>query len=290
MRIKSLILSCGLTVTAIAAGASSVHAFSLFIDNRSGFNTSLNQNARSTVVDNGTSSFGSAPSKATGLVNVTRTGLINGSTFSYAIYDVNFSETPNGKLIPGVAGGDISSPSTLRIETPINQEGAKGTAAWGVDSRGATDNNSTRNAALFNFSATPGNFGIGHFGVDLHDFESDPLFRLGELRLYKKGSLVYSHTINWGNGFNGNGQTHFLGIVANGTSEFFDQVAIVLGDDNLGRGFQQAWAADNFTFGQAYHSNPTQAYQTQEIPESSTIIGILLALGLRALFRKQKTI
>jgi hypothetical protein len=289
MRIRSLILSYGLAIAAIIPGASSVHAFSLFIDNRSGFNTSLNQNTLSSIVDNGIGSFGSTPSAATGLANVTRTGIINGSTFTYKIYDVNFSNTPNKKIRAGVAGNDIFSLSNLGIETPVKQGLATGTAAWGVDSQGA-DNNSTRNAALFDFSATPGSSGIGHFGVDLHDFESAPLFRLGELRLYRSDSLVYSTTINWGNGFNGNDRTHFLGIVADSTTEFFDQVAIVLGDENLGNGFTEAWAADNFTFGQAYHSNSTQMPQTQEIPEPSTVIGILLALGLGALSRKQKII
>ncbi|WP_083602355.1 PEP-CTERM sorting domain-containing protein [Hydrococcus rivularis] len=44
------------------------------------------------------------------------------------------------------------------------------------------------------------------------------------------------------------------------------------------------------TFGQAYHCDPTQAYQTQEIPEPSTVIGTFLVLELGVLSRKQKAI
>jgi hypothetical protein len=286
MKINSLIIVFGMTVAAITTNASSAHAFSLFTNNRSEFNNSLNHNPLSTITDNGTSSFGGSPASQSGLDKVTRTGLIYGSTFSYNIYDINFSETPTGKLTPGIAN-DIFSLSTLRVEKPVNQDGVKGIAAWGVDSQG-NDNNSTRNAALFDFTTTRGNAGIGHFGVELYDFESDSAFRLAELRLYKSGSLIYNTNINWGSGANGDKESHFLGVVANSSSEYFDQVVVVLGDDSTGKGWNEAWAADNFTFGQASHAPLQKEKEISEIPEPSTIAGILFVLGIGALSRKQK--
>ncbi len=155
-----------------------------------------------------------------------------------------------------------------------------GMADWGVDSMGSFDSGSTRNAALFDFTTTPNSSGIGHFGLYLHDLESDSNFRLAELRLYQGGSLTHSQPIDWGAGFNGNDESHFLGIVAHNPNEFFDQVVIAVGDDNdlggtdcglRGCGYLEAWAADRFTFGQAY------------VPfDFSPALGILIVGGLWA--------
>ena len=247
-------------ITAIVTTAPSALSLDTFFDDSEGFNNSLNVNSTSTIVDE-EGNFAPSPPAALGLSNIPRTGSINGSTFSYDIYDVNFSDNPPGSLTPGVAGGDIASLSTLRVETPVSQGGATGMADWGADSVGSLDSGSTRNAALFDFTTTPNSSGIGHFGLYLHDLESDPNFRLAELRLYQGGSLTHSQPIDWGAGFNGNGESHFLGIVAHNPSEFFDQVVIAVGDDNSaggtgcglpGCGYNEAWAADQFTFGQAH--------------------------------------
>jgi hypothetical protein len=275
-------LAIGLAVFSTFSAVNPASAYQFFINNRTDFNNSLNTNSLSTIVDNG-HDFGAAPSAATNLDRVTRSGNINGANFSYNIYDVNFSETPNGQINPGVAGGDIFSLSKLAVEAPVKQDGAIGTAAWGVDSVG-TDSTIKRNAAVFNFTVTPESKGIGHFGLDLLDLESDANFRLAEIRLYKGGSQVYFNTINWGTD-NGSGKSHFLGLIADNNDQFFDQISIVVGDDNSGAGgfgFTEAWAAENFTFGQAYASTviPNKG-NTPTTLEPSNLLGIfsLLAFG-----------
>lgn len=84
----------------------------------------------------------------------------------------------------------------------------------------------------------------------MHDLESDSAFRSAEIHLYDDGSLVYNQDVTWSD--NGNNTSHSLGIVAEGTSQYFDQVVIAVGDDGSGRGLREFWAADEFTFGQAY--------------------------------------
>lgn len=252
----------------IATSATPALSFQLYLDDPTGFQDSLSEDSLSTIVDTN-DNFASTPSAATNQLKLTRTGAIDGSNFSYDIYDVNFSNNSvslgSQGLTPGAPSGtdaDIDSNSNLEIETPeVEQDGASGNGDWGIDSKGTPDRRSTRNAAIFDFTATPNNSGIGHFGLYLHDLESDPNFTLAELRLYQGGVLIHSQDIDWGtdnNGsqFNGDGESHFLGISAEGNSQFFDQLAIVVGDDNAGNGFTEAWAADEFTFGQAYAKVP----------------------------------
>ncbi|MBE9030367.1 PTPA-CTERM sorting domain-containing protein [filamentous cyanobacterium LEGE 11480] len=224
--------------------ASEAQALSLFVDDRAGFNASLTLNSASTVVDSG-GAFAPDEAAGTSLPSVTRTGAIAGQSLTYSIYDIDFSNTPTGTITPGTVGGDIAELDNLKIESPARQGNAEGTGTWGVDS--AFGASSTRNAGLFDFDRP-----IGHFGLDLHDFESSAVGTLGQIRLYNNGNLLSGLTQNivWSD--DGNDVSHFIGVVAMNPSEFFDSIVFVLGDDDLGdQGFRESWAADRFTFGEA---------------------------------------
>ena len=300
--------------------ASPVLAYNIVFGNRDTenvreeFENSLNTNSLSTVIDDGTN-FGAVPNSANfpdspnfpSVASVPRSGTIDGKNFTYTIYDIDFSDSPNGSLTPGSIGGDIEDLDNVTIEIPAGQEGANGIYDWGVDS---STGSGTSNAALFDFTGNS----IGHFGVDLHDFEAgfgieDPNSGAsGEIRIYQSGNLVQSYVLQFpgpnGGGTTdnpnntdandskiagyGNRQSMFVGITANNSSEFFDRVVFVLGDDDVGNfdengmiitsdindGSTERWAADGFTFGEAYQ---------QEIPfEFSPTIGFLIVGGLWA--------
>ena len=282
----------GLIVTASLLSISpSVLAFTVVFGDRdttnvrSEFINSLGVDSLSTVVDNGTD-FGTAPTPTgTNLDSVTRTNSINGKTFSYTIYDIDFSDTPNGLITPAIAGNDIDDTDFLQIEIPVAQGDADGTNEWwGVDGR---TGNGTSNAALFDFAGNS----IGHFGVDLHDFEAGEGIGFsnntsgasGAIRIYQSGILVFSYDLTFpgvaGGGSTdnpsdrrdndstfpgyGNNQSMFVGVSASNPSEFFDQIVFVLGDDDVDTvgartsvndGSTEQWAADGFTFGEAYDS------------------------------------
>jgi hypothetical protein len=237
------------TTLATLASASRADEFLVFQDDRAGFQTSLDVNPLSTVIDSG-GAFAASPTAATGLASVTRTGLIGGAAYAWVGYDINFSNAPTGHVTPGAAGGDVASATPVDVETPTSQGGATGAGAWGLDS--GSGSSTSRNALLIDFTTTAGGLGIGHFGLDLVDFEASSAFTRGTLRLYRAGTLVFTRDFDWG-AQNGDGQVHFLGVVSSGTG-FFDQVAVVLGDDTAGGGLSETWAADRFTFGQAVHS------------------------------------
>lgn len=270
--------------------SSSASAFSIVFGNRdtdnvrTNFINSFNTNTLSTVIDNGTL-FGTAPAIGN-VASVNRSGTIGTKSFNYKIYDINFSDSPNGLITPGSAGNDIDQLDQITVEAPVSQDNADGIYGWGVD--GATGNG-TSNAALFDFTGNS----IGHFGLDLHDFEAGAGISAGnstsgasgKIRLYKAGSLVYSYTLQFpgvqGGGSTdnpnnaldndslyqgyGNRQSMFVGITANNPSEFFDQAVFVLGDDDVSTpgiasdvndGSTERWAADGFAFGTAYRSVP----------------------------------
>ncbi len=262
---------------ALAAGlvASPAQAFSLWTDNRAGFDASLNSN--STIVDSD-GLFAADPSVGTGLASIERAGNIGGDAYGYQVFDVNFGAGSTEQL-----ADDILSLSNLNIERSVSQDGATGIGSWGIDSSGG--NNASRNAALFDFTQTPDGTGIGHFGIDLHDFETSVAGTLAQIRLYRSGELISAQDFDWGSPDNGNGESHFLGVTATDESEFFDQVMIVLGDDDVGDfGNRERWAADRMTFGAAYAEAPMT-----EVPEPSAIAAILgLSLGL--LRRRQNQI
>ena len=245
---------------------------------RTNFINDLNTNTSSTVIDDGTN-FGVAP--ATGTVSsVDRTNTIGTESFSYTIYDVDFNTSPPGFITPGSdnSSNDILELDDIAIETPAKQQNATGSYDWGVDS-GTGGKRNSPNAALFDFTGNS----IGHFGIDLHDFEAgegidSPISGAsGEIRLYQSGSLVHSYTLKFpgveGGGSTdnpnnttekdstypgyGNNQSMFVGISADNPNEFFDQVAFVVGDDDVGDdGYTEQWAADGFTFGSAYREVP----------------------------------
>ena len=106
----------------------------------------------------------------------------------------------------------------------------------------------TRNALVFDFTTTPSGLGIGHFGVNLLDVESSASFTSAELRVYSAGLFVFSQAINYPSG-DGDGEEHFVGVVGE-TVSFFDQVMIVVGDDNAGGGNTEHLAAHKMWFGQ----------------------------------------
>jgi hypothetical protein len=264
-------------------------------------------NTLSTVIDNGTH-FGAAP--ATGSVaNVSRSGTIGTQSFNYKIYDINFSDSPNGLITPGSSGNDINALDDVTVEIPASQDNADGIYGWGVD--GETGNG-TSNAALFDFTGNS----IGHFGLDLHDFEAGASISpsnstsgaSGKIRLYQAGNLIYSYTLQFpgvqgggstdkpNNGINndslykgyGNRQSMFVGITANKPSEFFDQAVFVLGDDDVDTpgiasdvndGSTERWAADGFAFGTAYRSVPF---------EFSPTLGLFLMGGFWGTYKMRK--
>ncbi|MEO1994607.1 MAG: hypothetical protein ABGZ17_04965, partial [Planctomycetaceae bacterium] len=178
--------------------------------------------------------------------------------------DIDFSTRPTGVLDPGVVGGDIADLDTFGVETPVKQDGAYGMGSWGIDSSGGS--RTSRNALLIDFTRTPDDRGVGHFGVDLHDFEATQATP-GSLRVYDDGVLMFHQDLTWATN-DGDGQSHFVGVVATQADAFFDQVAIVVGDNGPGHGFTQRWAADRITFGQA--SNPE--------PSSVVIFGVVLCV------------
>ena len=274
-------------------------------DVRTEFTNSLNTNSSSTVIDDGMNpNFGAAPTPInTNLASVTRNGTIGGEAFNYTIYDIDFSDNPTGTITPGIVGNDIDDTDSLQVETPASQEDATGDYTWGVDGR---TGNFTSGAALFDFTSRS----IGHFGVDLHDFEAGEGISPSnttsgaeaEIRIYQAGNLVFNYPLTFpgpagggstdqpGGSANdslipgyGNRQSMFVGITANNPSEFFDQVVFVLGDDdvdtvgvasNTNDGSTEQWAADGFTFGAAYE-DPTA------VPfEFSPTLGFFIVSGL----------
>jgi hypothetical protein len=255
------------------ASAARADGFLVFLDDRPGFMASLDVNPLSTVIDSG-GAFASNPAAATNLASVTRSGTIAGQAFSWTAYDVNFSNTPTGVVTPGVVGGDVASATGVDVETPVAQGTVTGAGTWGLDS--SSGSTTSRNALLVDFTTTPGGLGVGHFGLDLVDFEASSSFTRGTLRLYRAGTLVFSREFDWG-AQDGNNQTHFLGVVAYGEGSF-DQAAFVVGDDSSGGGNSETWAADRFTFGSAIHS-----------PEPGTIALFALgAAGLGVFLRRRR--
>lgn len=269
MRNNTLLIAGGSIALGLSLSALPANAFSLFIDDRAGFNSALDANPLSTIVDSN-NAFAIDPAAATGVGNVERNGSLDGIIYQYFLSDANFSNAPTGSF-----SGDITSESPIDIEKPATQSGATGTGSWGVDSSGG--NPSTRNALRAIFTSS-NSLGIGHFGVDLHDFESSVLGSLAQLRLYKDDNLVFSQNIDWLSD-TGNGTSHFLGVAATNEGEFFNQLLIVLGDDVPGgNGFNERWAADNFTFGQAY---------AQPVPTPALLPG-LIGFGMSIVRKKRK--
>lgn len=232
-------------VLGTAASPARADAYLVFNGDRSAFESALSSRPESTVVDTG-GAFAPDPTLGT-FDAVTRSGTVAGQAFSYTAYDLQFSTSPTGTIAPGTVGGDVGALSTLTVESPAGQSGGVGSGSWGVDS-GAVST-SRRSGLLVDFTTAPG-AGIGHFGVDLIDFEAG-VGSEGELRLYAAGLLVYSTTFALAPD-GGNDASVFLGVVANpaegGTS--FDQAVVLVGTAT------DRWAADRITFGVARNPEP----------------------------------
>lgn len=233
-------------LSSLAARSAMAESFLVFKDDRNGFTSSLDD-ASASISDSG-GAF--APDPATGsAATVARSGLIGGQAYAYSLYDFDFANSPSGTLTPGAAGGDIADTDNLAVESPAAQGGATSAGTWGIDA--GTGQTSTRNALLAHFSTTPGGLGVGHFGVDLVDFEIPVGSLGGTLRLYDGGILIFSHSFDWG-GTSGDAETHFIGVVAvadgGGHAARFDQAVLVIGTST------DSYAADRFTFGAAIHN------------------------------------
>lgn len=252
----------------------------VFTDDRAGFQSSLAEPVLGSVVDSG-GAFAPDPVPVAGAASLVRAGTIGGQAYGYSVFDVNFSNAPSGTVSPGSPGGDVSSASTLHVETPAVASSVVGTGSFGIDNAGGDPG--TRNAVLLDFTTTPGGLGVGHFGLDLIDFEATAAFTRGEVRLYDAGVLVFSHLFDWGTG-TGKGEVRFLGVVAvPGEGVRFDQAMVVLGDDN-GNGNAEGYGADRFTFGSSTAPSPTVV--TPE-PASMALYG-LGAAGLAAWVRRRR--
>jgi hypothetical protein len=235
-----LLLPCLLLVA--AASSARADSFLVFQDDRAAFEGALTIRSDSTIVD---SDGAFAPDPATGSASrVTRTGTVAGDAFAYAVYDLQLSNTPTGRITPGVVGDDVGALSSIAAESPAAQSGGVGSGSWGVDS-GAVST-SRRSGLLVDFTTAPAG-GVGHFGVDLIDFEAAPGSE-GELRLYAAGVLVYATTFALAPD-GSDDASHFLGVVADGGATF-DQAAVLVGSTT------DRWAADRLTFGVARNPEP----------------------------------
>ena len=179
-------LALALTMLLGFSAPARADAFLVFQDDRAAFDGVLAGNGGSTVVDTG-GAFSADPTLGS-TASVSRTGSVGGETFAYTAYDLQFSKTPTGAITPGVIGDDVGALSGLLVESPASQSGGVGSGSWGIDSSAVST--SRRSGLLIDFTAAP-TAGVGHFGVDLIDFEAD-VGSEGELRLYAAGLLVYS--------------------------------------------------------------------------------------------------
>ena len=244
MRLPLLLFSLAPLALALLATSARAGSYLVFQDDRGGFDTTL-VGRGSTVVDSD-GAFAPDPGLGT-FASVTRSGTVDGASFRYTAYDLQFAASPDGTLTPGVVTGDTGALSSLRVEAPAAQSGGTGSGSWGIDSSAVST--SRRSGLLVDFTDAPA-AGIGHFGVDLIDFEAGP-GGAGELRLYAEGLLVFSTDFTLAPD-GGNDATHFLGVVvdpsAGGVS--FDQAVVLVG------GTSDRWAADRVTFGVARTPEP----------------------------------
>lgn len=250
MKLRLMTMVCLAALHLSATSPAMAGEYEVFVERRADYSRALRMEPTSVILDLD-GYFAADPVAASGLDEVLRTGVFEGQTWTYAIRDVNFSNTPDGTVTPGGgAGGDVDSTSTISVERPAAQGGATGRGSWGVDNAGGSP--STRNALFFDFLATPGDAGVGHLGVHLLDFESDAAFTTALLRLYDDGVLVHSEAFDLGGG---DGESSFVGVVASDPSARFDQALFVIGDDSAGGGLSEGFAADRFVFGRAV-ANP----------------------------------
>lgn len=131
----------------------------------------------------------------------------------------------------------------LYVENPVSQDGAVGQGS-GVDFRYGSLR--SKNSMLLTFDKP-----IGHFGVDLLDFESDSNFTLGLIRAFDcsaDSKEIFNNEINFATD-NGNSEAHFYGFVTN--KKVVCKVIVVVGDDSMGSGFTESFAIDNLRFGSA---------------------------------------
>ena len=268
-----------LAAIALATASSPAEAgsYTVYVDDHAGFDSALAADLAATVVDT-SGAFAADPSAATGLASVIRTGTLAGQGFTYTAYDVNFTTaaSPPGTLTPGSVGGDLLAATAVDVERPAAQGAATGTGSWGLDS--GSGSTTSRNGLLVDFTTTPGNLGIGHFALELVDFEAGAAGTPGLLRLYDGGMLVFSHAFTFAGPKAGNDELHFLGVVAGAGAAWFDQIVVVVGDDTPGgTGNSETWAADRFQFG----------VTTTPEPGTWALFGVGVA-GIAVIVRRRK--
>jgi hypothetical protein len=247
--------TCAVVIVALLAPLCRAADFKVFLGDEAAFHRELTKEVNSTVTDTAEQFTKKKPEitdgkelgqgKAKRYVNwVTRDGLVGKESYSYTVYDVNWGKKPRSDAF----GLEKSLPDTfdidwLVVETPAVQHRAKGLGTWGLDSQSGDPK--SKNAALFDFTTTPGKKGIRHFASDLIDWEASTDYP-GEVRLYRDRKLVFSQKFSWMTKGQGNKERNFFGIAATDKDVFFEQAVIILGEDN------KQWAADRFTFGQAF--------------------------------------
>ncbi len=256
-----------LVLVTFAATVARGGSYTIFNDDRAGFESAVATRGDSTVIDSG-GAFAADPTVGS-VASVSRSGTVGGAAFSYTAFDLQFSATPTGTITPGVVGGDTGALSSIKVESPTSQSGGVGSGSWGVDSTAVST--SRRSGLLVDFTTSPAG-GVSHFGVDLIDFETG-VGSEGQLRLYAAGLLVFTSDFVLGSG-GGNGSTRFLGVITDPADGglAFDQAVVLVGSKT------DRWAADRFTFGANSGGGSGGGMDVARTPEPGT--WALFALGL----------
>ena len=97
--------------------------FIVILDDRTAFEALLTVRSNSTTID---TDGRFAPDPATGTVDsLTRSGTIGGESYRYQVSDVDFSNTPNGRISSGTIGDDIDDVDRVSVEVADREMGVR---------------------------------------------------------------------------------------------------------------------------------------------------------------------